>query len=567
MTTASAETRRSGRREAPAVAWLKGPQRIRGLDPLGVRAPCESLYTQLLPGVNNVTDRARYFSFYPWLVWAVERHDGPLKRLPIYHTVRRADCLFTLIGLRHLATSGPAKLHGGLIGALTLARALNHLAEGESLRLSEFSTTDASPQRYFQSRLGGLGQYYLGTLQQAGLLMGDARSGILYTEERGGPLARAFDGGVEREAFFAALEADEVTTDTLDALSSFCACAIGENDAEHSALADYFFNREGVFHKEEGRPRRLTLALLLDLCERLRGSDAPLTIDLAGSDTFRACAYSGALPGGAVWEPGSPALDTLREGWGLYHRHELFSVALQCLFWAGLDELQGQGVLPADSSAYGEWFAETFETALDAGGDETLAEAVARTAADLPPLELWEEPGHEVQLGWGAYNLTREADAGMRREDVVRRGLRVLLTLAARAHGAHAGESKFGLSQYHLTYYPVNLHAFEHLARGEWGGLRMRELLSRLGARWGVDTHLRVALRKLRGSSHDTFKIVPGEQGLTVTESPPPGFTGPRLRQALQVLYDIRALDLDPTSGGMRPTDFGLKMLEECRAD
>ncbi|MFL6337063.1 MAG: hypothetical protein ACJ754_27495 [Pyrinomonadaceae bacterium] len=567
MTTASTESRRAGKRDAPVVAWLKGPQRIRGLDPLGVRAPCESLYTQLLPGINNVTDRARYFSFYPWLVWAVERHAGSLKGLPLYHTIRRADCLFTLIGLRHLATSGPSKLHGGLIGAITLSRAINQLSEGETLRLSEFSTTDPVPERYFQNRHGGLGQYYLGTLQQAGLLLGDARSGIRYTEERGGPLARAFDDGVDREAFFAALEADEVTTDTLDYLSAFCACAIEENAVEHSALADYFFNRESIFHQEEGQPRRLTLALLLDLCERLQGSDTPLTVDGGGSDVFRACAYAGAMPGGASWDSGISALDSFRQGWGLYHRHELFSVAIQCLFWAGLDALQGEGVALADSRAYGQWFAATFEGALDGGGKETLASAVARTAGALPPLELWEDPEHEVQLGWTAHNLTREQDARFQREDVVRDSVRVLLALAARGQGAAGRETPFGLSQHHLIHYPVNLHEFERLAGGEWGGLPMRDLLARLGARWGVDAHLRVALRKLRGSAHDTFKIVPGERGLTVTESPLPGFTGPRVRQALQVLYDLRALDYDPTSGGMRPTDFGLEMLEECRAD
>lgn len=567
MATPSAQTRRSGRREVPAVAWLKGPQRIRGLDPLGVRAPCESLYTQLLPGITNVTDRARYFSFYPWLIWAAEQHDGPLKKLPLYHTVRRADCLFTLIGARHQTTAYSDKLHGGLIGSLTLFRALNQTGEGEPLRLSEFSTTDPAPRRYFMNKLGGLGQYYLGTLQQAGLLVGDPRSGIRYTEERGGPLARAFDAGVDREAFFDALEADEVAADTLDELSSFCACRIDENAAEHSALADYFFNREGDFHQESARPRRLTLALLLDLCQRLQDSDDPLTIDVMGSDVFRACAYSGALPGGAAWETGSAALHELREGWGEYHRHELFSVALQSIFWTGLDALQEQGLTLADSRAYGEWFAESFEGALDGGADETLAEAVARTAGELPPVELWEESDHEVQLGWEAHNLTRDADARLRRGEVVRCSLRVLLALVARGREAAGGEILCGLSQHHLRQYPVNLHAFERLATGDWGMLRVRDLLARLSARWGIDTHLRVALRKLRGSAHDTFKIVPGEHGLTVTESPLPGFTGPRIRQALQVLYDLRALDFDPAAGRFRPTDFGLEMLEECRAE
>ena len=60
----------------------------------------------------------------------------------------------------------------------------------------------------------------------------------------------------------------------------------------------------------------------------------------------------------------------------MYHRHELFSEALQCIFWAGLDALQEQGLLLADSRAFGEWFTEEFEGAPDGGGDETLAVAV-----------------------------------------------------------------------------------------------------------------------------------------------------------------------------------------------
>lgn len=161
--------------------------------------------------------------------------------------------------------------HGGLVGAITLFRALPHVAEGDSLRLSEFATTDAVPERYFKNKLGGLGQYYLGALQQADLLRGDLRSGIRYTDERGGIMAEAFDGGVDRGAFFAALEADEITTDTLDELAPFCACRLHDTETEHTALTDYFFNRESNLYQESGRARRLTLILLLDLCARLGG--------------------------------------------------------------------------------------------------------------------------------------------------------------------------------------------------------------------------------------------------------------------------------------------------------
>ena len=73
-----------------ATAWVKPSHSITGQDHLGVRAPCEGIYKQLLPGITNVTDRARYYSFYPWLLWAFEQHDGKLKRKPFFHTLRRA---------------------------------------------------------------------------------------------------------------------------------------------------------------------------------------------------------------------------------------------------------------------------------------------------------------------------------------------------------------------------------------------------------------------------------------------------------------------------------------------
>lgn len=183
----------------------------------------------------------------------------------------------------------------------------------------------------------------------------------------------------------------------------------------------------------------------------------------------------------------------------------------------------------------------------------------------MPPLELWEEAAHEVQLGWQVHNLTRAGDTIGRREEVVRICFGILLAPAARGPDAAGEPSPYGLSPYHLKQYPINLHVFEHHAGGDWGHQPVREVLELIAARWGVDAHLRVALRKLRGDAHDTFKIVPTEQGHTVTESALPGFTAPRLRQALQVLYDLRAVDLDPEAGGMTITDFGSRMLQECR--
>ena len=39
-----------------------------GLNQLGLRNASEALFTSLLPGLNNVSNRIRYYSFYCWLI-------------------------------------------------------------------------------------------------------------------------------------------------------------------------------------------------------------------------------------------------------------------------------------------------------------------------------------------------------------------------------------------------------------------------------------------------------------------------------------------------------------------
>ena len=88
------------------TAWVKRPAPKKGLDPLAVQAPCINLYGQLIPGITNVTDRARYYSFYPWVVWVLDQRCGQKSRGDLIRWLRRADCLFTLIAIRHRLRSG-----------------------------------------------------------------------------------------------------------------------------------------------------------------------------------------------------------------------------------------------------------------------------------------------------------------------------------------------------------------------------------------------------------------------------------------------------------------------------
>src|SRR2546427_1734994 len=134
------------------TAWVKPPNQVTGMDHLGVQAIGVSLYERLLPSITNVTDRAAYYTFYPWFFSTLEKR-GPLKRADYLEYFRRADCLFTLIGACH-GKGEEEGLHGArLVGRDALLPALDHLVQGRSVRLSTFATLEPSSERYFKNPL------------------------------------------------------------------------------------------------------------------------------------------------------------------------------------------------------------------------------------------------------------------------------------------------------------------------------------------------------------------------------------------------------------------------------
>ena len=552
------------------TAWVKPPEKITGRDHLGARVPCETLYARLIPGITNVTNRARYYSFYPWLIWAFGQHYKSLSDSKFVENLRRADCLLTLIGAWHgglLEDDHPEDSwrHGGeLVGRLVLLNVLKGLdGSGEkACRLSSYTRLKDSSERYFKNKLGGLGQYYFGSLRELGVLEGDAKSFVKYTKERGGVLAEAFDKGVSIKKFFDAIEEDKVTVSTFKSLNAFCPCGLASNAGEQNALVNMFFNRPGDFFDEDGQARRQTLALLLDFVAQIEGFPDVGDQGVSNEGLFRACAYTGSLPGGKTWTAPN-ALEPIRRGWMIYQRNELLSVALQGIFWAALHGLMEQGGVVENRRAISDWFVSSFaEAILGNKCGETFAAAVERVRKRMPRLADWADESHEIHLAWRlVYDAQPNADTKVR-ESVVHLGIDILLALASRST-TEADPYEGFVSPAELTDYPINLFTFHERSRGTWREMRLADLLRWLVTEWGLDVHFRVALRKLRGESKDTFRIRPTDDGLEVIDAPPPEFSNPRLRQAYHILCDLGAMERDQENGLLSLTDLGRSLLEE----
>ena len=551
-------------------AWVRNPTVASGQDHLGVRAPSEYVYTYLMPGITNVTSRARYYSFYTWLFRAIELHQGNLRTHQTFDIIRRADCLFSMVGIFHHNLLGRPddNLHTGFTGWRTLAPIVARIHDANTeVRISDYTGIDDADNRYFMNKLGGLGQYYVGPLLGAAILDRDDTGNLVYTEDRGLPLCEAVDDSVNREAFFDALEEDVINAQTLQSLSGFCACQLEEAQAEREALSMFFLN-DGPYNVASSERRPDTLHTILELCRRFDGiGDSIPVSDAVGRLLETAYRRSLATDKPLSELPSSMVINL--DGWRQYYANEFLGIAVQTLFWAALSTLSERELTVSDSASFGEWFRREFESVSDYKLVD-LEEAVRTVRSELPSITDWDSERHECFIVRDLIeNVAYRADVAARPQ-AVSDAIRLLISIAAR----WGGESEHELlciplpPGYEETY-PVNLPSFFRLAEERWTASAVSEWMKWLAVEWGLETHLRIALRKLRYEGLDTFKIIPTENGLriiepagnqTISDTLRPGYTNPRLRESMQMLHDIGALEIQ--NGCYVVTDYGNSLLE-----
>ena len=539
-----------------STAWVKPPSQIGGLDHLAVQAPCINIYGRLLPGITNVTDRARYYSFYPWIVWALEQRDYKFSDTFI-DRFRKADCLFTLIAERHAYVTGTDRDNhtAATVGSLNLSKQIADVREGKPVRLSDYAHREEGKHKYFKNELGGLGQYYLGVFSELNIMDGTVRSGVKYTNQIGKVLAQAMDKHVLRDSFLETIEEDVVASDRLDQLDCFCPCQLASSKEEHALLCDLFFVK-GLFADIDMLPRRRTLRTILYLADDL--AKQKVSIDLG---QFRGCVYSKALPNGQSWELPDD-LKPNRNRWTIYQRNELLSIAVQGLFYVLLDTYEESGQRFDSVDNLCRWFVSTPEVEkIEAffGLETTLNEMELGCRDWLPELNDWTHSDHEIQQANRVVNLCSQEKTTSNRSEIIKACLKVFLTLKTRSETAE-GYGDFVFPGNYFQAYPINLRSFLNFSENEWADLSAKEWIVWLCSNWGVNAHLQVALRKLRGQSQSTFRIRPSDFGLEVIDVPKAAFTSPRFNQALRILKDIGALIKEGNT--WKPSDLGMLLKE-----
>jgi hypothetical protein len=530
------------------IGWLERPLKKIGLDNLGAQQPCVTIYTRLLPGITNVTDRASYFGFYPWFIRAFEARHPEASENQFREALRLADCLMTLVAERHALACGEdiARHSATCPGRLTLGPVVRDLQHGQTAELRRYADrSDSNPTRYFKNPLGGLGQYYLGPLRdEYKVLHGDPRKGVGYWLERGGPLADAYDSGLDGDMFFAALGAGTVTLAELDDLAIFCPCSLQSTAREpaRNALISLFL-RDGS--SPNGIARASSMALVLDYLKQRNGAptDEPVKDFLAGC-------YTEAFADG-LWAAPERLLKA-RRGWALYARNEMMSLAWSTLFKNALDALDGHPKLFANIDALAAWLVSTpFFTDRPAADFDDL---VMEDLTNAPALDDVAHPDHELAM-WGGLLDADSPSPG--------KAARLLVRLYCRWRDEPSDAYReLNLPPGTLSHYPLTLNSLRAMASIRWAGLAatdwFRGLISDV-----LVTHQRIAIRKMGQTGEDTLMFRSGDLGFFVHRKLERIVeTQPRLRQVFQILRDV-GLITHETEHLPRPTSLGDKLLQE----
>jgi hypothetical protein len=510
--------------DQPVVGWLERPKEKIGLDNLGTQQPCIAIYSRLLPGVTNVTDRATYFGFYPWFLRAFEQRFPHASDPEFRAALRRADCLFTLVAERHAIACGDhdASVHGAACaGRQKLGPAATALSAGGGLDINEYANRDeANKKRYFKNPLGGLGQYYLGPLRdEYFILVGNAKTGIKYTIENGEPLAKDYADGIDGDRFFEVLSHGTVTATDLDDLADFCPCAIhsGRRNSAQQSLIKLLLEDRSI----GGVARKTTFRLLMEFLQIAAG--APSTDPV--KDFLGSC-YAEAIATERWVVP--EALVPARSKWALYARNEMMSLAWYTFFKLALDELDGQPKPFHDVRHFADWLLSRPSFALPATRDFDSMREADRLAA--PELSLLSAPDHELAL-WR--RITDE------RQPPIEAACKMLVRLVARWGDEDHCYASLALHQGALAPYPLTLDSLNRLARDRWRGLSCQQWMKSILVE-ALCAHQRVAIRKLGEFGEDTLMFRISEAGMSVHRQLDGVVeTQPRLRQVLQILLDL----------------------------
>lgn len=241
---------------------------IVGQDPLGLLNTGGKTFDLLLPGLNNVTDRIRYYSFYCWFFHCYAKYISKPSKKEQFDHLRRAEFILSL-----LAAKNGIQGIGGITKALEI---FNTSQETFDLTIGTGEDKQVKDGTYWKNPRGIFGQNYVSSLRQLNLIreFDDKSEFFIRTEFdvenkiSGYQLAVAFEENLGTDIallFIDVMKKGIVSQDDLVALSEpFNMLKIPTSTNEHKLIWQLITGNDEPKQDKSTLFRKRTIKLLLE---------------------------------------------------------------------------------------------------------------------------------------------------------------------------------------------------------------------------------------------------------------------------------------------------------------
>jgi hypothetical protein len=234
--------------------WAEYASAASGRDPLAIQNSSVVIYTKMMVGITNVTNRIRYNGFYCWLLETIVHRINKTNSL-VEQTryLRRAELLLAYMMVKEFPEAT------GVSGSQF---AIKNIKTGISLRNGADweAKKEEGHNLYWKFKGGVFGQYYSGVVSELNLINHPQGEIKIYTvTENGKQLAKAFEKNISKEAlklFWESVLNGSVAEWELSKLKSFALHLIPNNSDEmgfyeNMLLANDDRKLEATFHRRE----------------------------------------------------------------------------------------------------------------------------------------------------------------------------------------------------------------------------------------------------------------------------------------------------------------------------
>lgn len=210
--------------------WAEYSSEASGRDPLALQNSSVVIYSKMIVGITNVTNRIRYNGFYCWIFDTIARSIGKNNSLfeQIRYT-RRAELLLAFVMVKNFPDK--AGVSGSSYATRNLRSDIN-LSKGADW---EYRNKDGSGL-YWKLKSGIFGQYFVGVMRDLDLIHYPQEELNIYSRTKKGlELSKAFSKNIpkaERDLFWQCVYEGNASEDQLTALKSFALHIIPEGSDE-----------------------------------------------------------------------------------------------------------------------------------------------------------------------------------------------------------------------------------------------------------------------------------------------------------------------------------------------